>query len=141
MCASTASAATPATVADDHYIAEFNQHFHKRSAPAALKDVASVELYDSQYMGHSLDEALAARLTDFGGDIAWGLAYHMISLNEMFRLTHDPKYLQANLRCIDAVMAVRDDRMGRKDFRGQILPVWTCTNYSSRGRTVFGASA
>jgi hypothetical protein len=136
--ASTALAGTTTAPApDDHYIAAFNQHFHQRSAPVALGNLVSVQRYDELFMGHKLDEALAGDLGKLGGDIAWGLAYRMISLNDMFRLTHDPKYLQANLRCINAVMAVRDDRTGTKNFRGQIVPAWTSGHYTSHGRTVF----
>jgi len=138
---STAIAATPSTApaggSDDQYVAAFNKHFQLRGAPAVLNDIASVELYDSLYMGKSLDDALAAPLANIGGDIAWGLAYRMISLNDMFRLTQNPKYLQANLRCINAVLAVRDDRTGTKNFRGQAQPAWSCDKYSARGRAVF----
>ncbi len=135
---STARAgSTTAPVSDAHYIAEFDQRFHKRAAPVALKDLVSIQRYDELFMGHNLDEAVGADLAKLGGDIAWGVAYRMISLNDMFRLTHDPKYLQANLRLINAVMTVRDDRTGTKNFRGQVVPAWTTRNYASRGRTVF----
>lgn len=134
LVATAIAASAPAN--NQKYIAQFNQNFHKRSAPVALKDIASVQIYDSLYMGQSLDRLLASNLHKLGGDLAWGVAYRMISLNDMFRLTHDPKYLQANLRCIAAVLAVRDDHTGTKNFRGQSLPAWSSAGYSAH-RTVF----
>jgi hypothetical protein len=130
----TASAEGP--VNDEQYAAAFNQHFHKRSAPVTLKEIASVERYDSLFMGHSLDELLASDLQKLGGDLAWGVAYRMNSLNDMFRVTRDSKYLDANLRCAQAVLAVRDDHTGTKNFRGQALLAWSTSAYTGK-RTVF----
>ncbi|HWB53810.1 MAG TPA: right-handed parallel beta-helix repeat-containing protein, partial [Tepidisphaeraceae bacterium] len=132
---STATAAK-GPVTDQQYTSEFTQLFQKRSSPVALKDVASVQLYDSCYMGHSLDDFLASNLQELGGDLAWSAAYRMISLNDMFRVTHDPKYLQANLRCTKAVLAVRDDHTGTKSLDGKALPAWSTARYTAH-RTVF----
>ena len=122
---------------DAAYIERFLKAFKKNEPPAVLKDIASVARYDQDYLGDKLAAALK-HVTNDNGAIAWGLAARMISLNEMYRATNDAKYLDANLECIRAVMAVRDDKLGTKLWTGAIAPAWSSDKYAKRGRAVFG---
>jgi len=65
------------------------------------------------------------------------LSYQMMSLNEMYRSTHDVKYLDANLKIIQAVIAARDDKRNVKLWTGEIAPAWGCEKYAERGRAIF----
>jgi hypothetical protein len=122
---------------DAKYIERFQQT-HKKAEPApALDTYATVGRYDAAFLGDNLTKALQDVSNDQGG-IAWGLAYRMMSLNEMYRVTGDVKYLSANLGCIRAVMAVRDDKRGVKLWTGAIAPAWGSDKYAQRGRAVFG---
>ena len=122
--------------ADQAYIKLFTETFHKVDPPPALEAYASAARYDDLYMGEKLDAALANVSNDSGG-IAWGLSYRMRSLNEMFRATKDLKYLDANLKCVRAVVAVTDDKIGKKLFTDRVVAAWGCDKYAERGRAVF----
>jgi hypothetical protein len=121
---------------DAKYVARFLDK-HKKVQPAPLLDAyATVARYDKDFLGDNLAKALQNVSNDQGG-IAWGLAYRMMSLNEMYRVTRDTKYLAANLNCIRAVIAVRDDKRGVKLWAGAIAPAWGSDKYAERGRAVF----
>ncbi len=122
---------------DQDYIARFEKTYPKAEASSEWNDYVSPARYDEEYLGESLKKALD-KVTNNGGGIAWGLAYRMISLNEMFRYAHDTKYLDANLDCIRAVMSVRDDKTGVKTWTGIAAPAWSSDKYAKRGRAVFG---
>ncbi len=122
--------------ADKEYIARFEKEFPKAAQPAKLEDYATVARYDELFMGSNLDDALKTVSNDSGG-IAWGLSYRMMSLNDLYRVTGDVKYLRANLRCIQAVLAVTDDKIGKQLFTGRIVAAWGCDKYAKRGRAVF----
>jgi hypothetical protein len=123
--------------ADLEYITKFHERFPKVDSPPTLAEYASAARFDERFLGPPLDKALE-RVNNNQGNIAWGLAYWMIAYNEMFRATGDPKYLAANLRCIDAVLAARDDKHGTKLWTGEIAPAWSSDKYAKRGRAVFG---
>ncbi len=121
---------------DVAYVEKFLE-LRPRIAPVpSLDTYATAERYDELYMGESLAKALSKVSNDSGG-LAWGLAYRMQSLNEMYRATGDPKYLEAHLEAIRGVLAVRDDRIGAKLWTGETAKAWGCDKYADRGRAVF----
>jgi hypothetical protein len=122
---------------DAKYIAQFHEQFAEQNPVPILGDYVSVARYDKDWMGEKLEQALRGLNNDTGG-IAWGLSYRMMSLNEMYRLTGDTKYLAANLKCVRAVMAVRDDKTEQKLWTGTVVPAWSSAKYAKRGRAVFG---
>jgi hypothetical protein len=122
---------------DAAHIERFQQTYKKVEPVPALDAYATVARYDAAFLGDNLKKALENVSNDQGG-IAWCLASRMMSLNEMYRVTGDVKYLSANLECIRAVMAVRDDKRGVKLWTGIIAPAWGSDKYAQRGRAVFG---
>lgn len=122
--------------ADAAYLTRFHEQFPKVEPVPVLADYATPQRFDQLYLGEALDKALKTVSNEQGG-IAWGLAYTMIALNQMYRNTHDAKYLAANLRCIDAVFAARDDRTGVALWTGEVVPAWSSGKYAERGRAVF----
>jgi len=122
---------------DAEYIKLFQEKL-KRSAPVpTLEEYASPARYDQLFMGGSLKKAFENVSNDTGG-LAWGLSYRMASLNNMYRVTGDVKYLQANLDCVRAVAAATDDKRGKKLWTGAIAKAWGCDKYApDRGRAVF----
>lgn len=123
--------------ADQEYIAKFLERFPKADSPPTLAEYTSPARFDERFLGEPLDKALE-KVDNNQGNIAWGLAYWMIAYNEMHRATGDPKYLAANLRCIKAVLAARDDKRGIELWTGEIAPAWSSDKYAKRGRAVFG---
>jgi hypothetical protein len=121
---------------DAGYFERFHEAFPPLENPPSLEEYATAERFDQLYLGEALDNSLLNVTNDAGG-IAWGLAYTMISLNEMYRGASQEKYLDANLRCIQAVMEARDDKVGKKLWTGTIAPAWGCDKYAKRGRAVF----
>lgn len=122
---------------DAPYVERFLARFKKVEPAPPFKTYATPARYNAEWLGEPLKKALANVSNDEGG-IAWGLAARMMSLNEMYRCTGDVKYLAANLECIRAVMAVRDDQRGVRLWTGVIAPVWGSDKYAQRGRAVFG---
>ena len=123
--------------ADAAYIAKFHEKYTKAAATARpLEGYATPARYDELFLGKAVDKATENVSNDSGG-IAWGLSYQMMSLNEMYRITHDIKYLNANLRIIQAVLAARDDKHDIKLWTGEVAPAWGCNSYAERGRAIF----
>ncbi|MBI4558532.1 MAG: hypothetical protein HY706_13195 [Candidatus Hydrogenedentes bacterium] len=122
--------------ADAEYVKRFQEKFPPVDPAPALAAYATPAKYDELFMGERLSKALE-KVSNNQGGIAWGLADRMTSLNEMFRNTEDTKYLQANLECIRAVLAARDDRRGVTLWTGKIAPAWSSDKYAERGRAVF----
>lgn len=127
-----------ASDADTAYIALFQQKYKKVASPPAFETYATPALYDELFMGAAGMAKATENVTNDQGGIAWGLSYQMMSLNEMYRTTHDLKYLNANLKIIEAVLAARDDKRAVKLWTGEIAPAWGCEKYAERGRAVFG---
>ncbi len=80
--------------------------------------------YDSTYSRAPNLEELKRRRNLFGY-LAWDESYLLESLLEMFRATGETSYLDRFVSRADAVMAVRDDRMGSKDWKGRTRPGWS----------------
>lgn len=125
-----------AEATDAAYIEEFLKKYPKVEQPPSLESYATPAEYDTRFLGKNLEPALK-KVSNNGGGIAWGLAYRMMSLNEMHRVTDDVKYLAANLECLRAVAAVRDDKQGIKLWTGAVAPAWSSDKYAERGRAVF----
>lgn len=122
--------------ADAAYVARFLERFPKVESPPPIAEYASLARFDERFMGEALNTVLQD-VSNSQGNIAWGLAYRMIAHNEMYRVTRDSKYLEANLRCIDAVLLARDDKQGLVLWTGAIAPAWSSDKYAERGRAVF----
>lgn len=121
---------------DSDHIRRFLSHFPSVERPLTLCSYATPERYDELYMGEDLRKSIASISNDRGG-IAWGFSSRMGSLNDMYRVTGDLKYLEAGLRCVEAVLRVRDDRIGAMLWTGRSVSAWGCDIYASRGRAVF----
>ena len=121
---------------DAKYVARFLEKFPKVDPAPTLETYATAARYDELYMGDKLAKALENVSNDQGG-IAWGLSSRMTSINQMYRVTGDAKYIEAQLTCIRAVMAVRDDKREIKLWTGIVAPAWGCDKYAKRGRAVF----
>lgn len=125
---------------DVAYIEKFHEHYPKVDPAPTLEQYAAIEQFDRRFLGEPLDKAIEvirAKAND-QGNLAWGAAYWMAAYNLMYRNTREARYLEANGRCIDAVLAVRDDKKGTQLFTGEIAPAWSSDKYAKRGRAVFG---
>jgi len=120
---------------DQAYREAFEKKFPPVSPIPTLADYASVKRYD-EVIAAEVERSLA-NMSNKGGGMAWGLSYRMVSLNEMARLTKDPKYVATNLRLIRAALAVRDDRTGTKLFDGRVLPAWSSDGYRKGEQALF----
>lgn len=125
---------------DADYVRRFHEHYPEVVPAPTLEEYATAAKFDERFLGAKLDDAIAgvkARGND-QGNLAWGIAYWMIAYNQMYRNTRDAKYLEANSRCIEAVLSVRDDKQGVKLFTGETATAWSSDKYAKRGRAVFG---
>ncbi len=118
------------------YVAKFQEHYKKVADPPGLQAYATVQRYDELYLGESLDKALKKVDNDKGG-LAWGLSYRMMSLNDLYKITGDRKYLDAQLRIIRAALAATDDKRGKQLWNGRVVAAWGCDLYAERGRAIF----
>ncbi len=121
---------------DAAYMNRFHDHFRKVEPVPTIEEYVSPKQYDDLYMGRKFDAALNLVNNDQGG-IAWGWSYRMMSLNEMYRATENDKYLKANLKAIQTILSVRDDKLGKKLWTGKIAPAWGSEKYAERGRAIF----
>ncbi len=121
---------------DQDYIKRFHEKFKPVSPAPKLDDYANPARYDALYLGEPLKADIIKMGTD-SSSLAWGWSYRMISLNEMYRHTRDPKYLQAHLEIIRAVIERRDDKQGVKLWTGKIATAWGSGAYAERGRAIF----
>ena len=135
-CSATAQNTPSISEADQAYIKEFHEKFPPVNTVPTLETYATVDRYDKEFMGDSLDACLKDVQNDHGG-LAWGMSYRMRSLNEMYQVTKQTKYLEANLRLMRAVLAATDDKRGKQLFTGRVVPAWGCDKYAERGRAVF----
>ena len=121
---------------DASYVQRFLKRFPAQDPVPTLEEYAQPARYDDGYMGEDLASSLKEVSNDKGG-IAWGLSYRLMSLNDMFRATRDPKYLRANLRCIQAILAATDSGLGKALWNGRVVAAWGCDIYAERGRALF----
>jgi hypothetical protein len=125
---------------DAEYIKKFQEHYPKVVPAPTLAEYATPAKFDERFLGAKLDASLdiVKSKANNDGNLAWGIAYWMTAYNIMYRNTGDPKYLEANLRCSEAVLSVRDDKRGTQLFTGETSTAWSSDKYAKRGRAVFG---
>lgn len=126
----------PDDMEDAEFIRLFSDQFPPVEDPPPLGKYASPGRYDRLFMGDNLDGFLDTLSCD-GGELAWGLAPRMQSLNDMYAVTGNSKYLAANLKCTRLVLGYRDDRVGKSLWTGKVVPAWGSDRYAERGRSVF----
>jgi hypothetical protein len=114
------------------YAAAFLKAFPKVAEPPALDSYATREKFDA-----SCPSAPPATVDNDHGALAWGISYQMMAFNEMYKATHDAKYLAQNLPFIRAVLAATDEKRGLKLWTGRVVAAWGCEKYAERGRAVF----
>jgi hypothetical protein len=70
-------------------------------------------------------------LTNEGGNLAWGEAYILEAVLDVYKATRDPWFLDKVVEHVDLVLAKRDDKRGKTDLiRGRVMPGWGCENYT-----------
>lgn len=117
---------------DDYYRGLFHDHFTAGDPVPALGEMVSVERYDALYMGDSLDRNLEILKSDTGG-LAWGMSYWFMSINEMFRVTGEPRYLEQQLENMKVLLSVRDDSRLLELWDGRTSTAWSAQRYTKRG--------
>ncbi len=130
------AAPTIADKSEKTYEERFLQAFTVCDPKKDIDEYASPKMFDELYMGKNLDIALTGINNDSAG-IAWGISYLMMSINEMYKTTRDIKYLRAMRKAASAVLACRDDKRGVQLHFGVTAPVWSCLQYSERGRCAY----
>jgi hypothetical protein len=135
MSAGAANAQWDATAEMD-YVKRFEEKFPPVSPVPALDEYVTAERYDELFLGDGFEKAVEG-IRENPESLAWGWSYRMMSLNEMYRATKDPKYFIANASVLQIVVSVRDDKLGLKMWTGETAPAWGSGNYAERGRSVF----
>ena len=130
------SAAADPDDAEAAYIEKFLEGNPRVESPPTLNEYATPERFDELYLGETFEKSLENVSNDNGG-IAWGLAYQMTALNDMYRATAETRYLDANLRLINAILEATDEKRGKELWTGRVAPAWGCDKYAPRGRAVF----
>ncbi len=94
---------------------------------AAAQDFrAAFDRLDSNFnqgLGHSLS-------SNDNGDLAWHEGYLLQAYLQLYRKTGEPRYLQNVVRHAEGILAQRDDRAGRTDYRGRSEATWISTKYT-----------
>lgn len=70
------------------------------------------------------------KLSSDSGKLAWGETRTMLSYLSVFKSTGDYYYLNKFIDHAENVLTGRDDRLGRKDWKGLIKPAWSSNNPS-----------
>ncbi|MEA3432364.1 MAG: hypothetical protein U9R01_06825, partial [candidate division WOR-3 bacterium] len=65
--------------------------------------------------------------------LAWSESYLMQAYADMYRATGDIKYLDKLDDHIQSVLANRDDKIGQKDYKGELVPCWGTDRYTRNG--------
>lgn len=104
----------------------------RSSLPAA--ELSTQERFD-QIIFPVVEKAIQQPATEQGGEIAWGESYQLSALVEMLAATRDPKYAALIVPLCDWIAKSRDNGQNLRDeFRNQVLPAWSSTNYSKAKR-------
>ena len=86
----------------------------------------------------AVEAAVRKSGTNLGGNIAWGQAYQLAALVEMFDATHDPKHAALIVKLGDWIADARDSRHNfRDEVRDRIMPGWGSSGYSKGQRYVW----
>lgn len=65
-----------------------------------------------------------------GALLAWSESYLMQAYANMYRATGDVKYMHQLNEHIKRVLANRDDKIGQKDYKGDLVPCWGTDRYT-----------
>ncbi|MCA9438018.1 MAG: hypothetical protein KC978_19695, partial [Candidatus Omnitrophica bacterium] len=120
---------------EQNYIQDFNTYWAGQvpdSIPT-LEEYAVPANYDRLYLGTTnvwVDRINNDRNLNAG--MAWGSSYQTHSLNDMYRATSNPKYLEENLKIVRASMANQDNDLGVSTYFGEIAPGWGTPEYAGR---------
>jgi len=121
--------------ADAEYVARFMEQHTWTPRTEDLAAYATVEAFDKTFEYGEFWDNLDG-MTNDDGAIAWGVSYRMMAFNEMYRVTGDRKYLEANRRLIRLVFDARDEVRGVALWTGRTVPAWSAEGYAERGRAV-----
>jgi hypothetical protein len=119
---------------DEEYIKLFNERFDLVEQVPDLNEYASQSAYDKIALGKRLEKQLQ-RIEESSAKLPWGFSYWMHSLNQMYRVTGEKKYLDAMLRCTRKCLAYRDDRREPPIvlWNKTKSKAWASTKYDKRG--------
>jgi len=65
-----------------------------------------------------------------GALLAWSESYLMQAYAEIFRATGDEKYLDKLYEHVESVLNNRDERRGKLDYKGDLVPAWGTNRYT-----------
>ena len=114
------------------YAHRFSTEILGRANPQSIEPYLNSQTYDKHFFYPP-----AGPLSNDEGDLAWQTGYRMAGLNEMYRATGQEKYLQLNLVWAEAVLATRDDIVGRPRWNKVVGPVWSSVAFGRYGRTAY----
>jgi len=80
-------------------------------------------------------------IDNLSGKIAWGIAYELDALIDMYLATGKEKYLAKFVPLCDRVVAARADKMGQLDFKGRLCAGWLTNGHYTQGEPVVLLSA
>jgi hypothetical protein len=105
------------------------------SAACAESDHHLLRARFDQLVLPAVEAAVRQPGTNLGGTIAWGPAYQLAALVEMFDATRESKHAKLIVELGDWIGAARDDRHSfRDELRDRVVPAWSSTNYSAGKR-------
>jgi hypothetical protein len=108
-----------------------------RAGPVGTNDAQLRARFD-QLVFPAVASAVHQSATNLGGNIAWGPAYPLAALVEMFDVTRDAKYARRIVQLGDWIAVARDDQNGLRDeIRGQSFPAWSTPACSEGKRYVW----
>jgi hypothetical protein len=81
------------------------------------------------------------KIDNLSGKIAWGVAYELDALLDMYLATGKEGYLAKFVPLCDRVVAARADKMGQLDFKGRLCAGWLTNGHYTQGEPVVLLSA
>ncbi len=124
---------------DAEYIAQFINYqssFGQINDPVPTLDeyfAETIPRFDEQYVDNIqvwVDQI--ADQQNILGEMGWTSSAVSTSLNDMYAVTGDLKYLRASLEITRISLQVRDDKIGRTTFWGESAPGWSTPRYALR---------
>jgi len=88
------------------------------------------ELDDKVNEGKGYSKCLNTDGFPTGALLAWSESYLMQAYANMYKATGDVKYLDKLQAHTLSVLANRDDKIGRKDYKGELAPSWGTDRYT-----------
>jgi len=68
-----------------------------------------------------------------GALLAWSESYLIQACANMYRVTNDLEYLNKLHNHVQSVLANRDDKIGQKDYKNELVPSWGTNKYTKHG--------